>query len=177
MIKFKIFLTALFAFALSACTSHAEAKRVTNKPVVEHTQTWAKKLGNGIYKVNGRTYTTEPNTNAKHYEKHGKASYYHNKFNGRRTASGEIYRGNLYTAAHRTLPLGSYVLVTNTRNKRKVVVKINDRGPFHGGRIIDLSRAAAADLGMIASGVGNVKVEKLHVAQNNSYLSVNNLEE
>ncbi|WP_273392529.1 septal ring lytic transglycosylase RlpA family protein [Actinobacillus porcinus] len=163
----KLFLTALLALTLSACSS-AEAKRLTNKPVVKHTQT---------YDVNGQAYTTTPSKNTTHYEKQGKASYYHNKFNGRRTASGEIYRSNLYTAAHNSLPLGSYALVTNTRNNRQVIVKINDRGPFHGERIIDLSRVAAADLGMLNGGVGSVKVEKLHVAKNQSYLSINNLEE
>lgn len=165
MTKLKIFLTALFALYLTACTSHAEAKKATNRPMVKHTQTLAK-LEHNIYSVDGKTYTTQPHPTAVHYEKQGKASYYHNKFNGRRTASGEVYRSSQYTAAHKTLPLGSYVLVTNLRNNRKVVVKINDRGPFHGSRIIDLSKAAASDLGMVASGIGHVKVEKLHVVRN-----------
>ena len=165
MTKFKIFLTALLAFALSACTSHAEAKKTTNKPVVQHTQTFAKLTGD-TYQVNGKTYSTQSHASGHHYAKQGKASYYHSKFNGRRTASGEVYRATQYTAAHKTLPLGSYALVTNLRNNRKVVVKINDRGPYHGSRIIDLSRAAASDLGMVASGVGNVKVERLHVVRN-----------
>jgi len=165
MTKLKIFLTALFALCLTACTSHAEAKKTTNRPQVKHTQTLAK-LESNTYNVNGKTYTTQPHSTANHYEKKGKASYYHNKFNGRRTASGEVYQSNKLTAAHRTLPLGTYVLVTNTRNNRKVVVKINDRGPYHGSRIIDLSKAAASELGMVASGIGHVKVEKLHMVRN-----------
>lgn len=166
MIKIKLILTALLVFALSACTSQAEAKRLSNRANAKQAQVLVQQKSANTYKVNGKTYTTKPRPNAKHYEKHGKASYYHSKFNGRRTASGEVYRGNLYTAAHRTLPLGSYVLVTNTRNNRKVVVKINDRGPFSSERIIDLSRVAADDLGMTAHGVGSVKVEKLHIARN-----------
>lgn len=175
--KLKLFVTALLTLALSACTASAQAKRATNQPIVNHTQTLANALSKGVYQVNGKAYTTAPNTNAKHYEKQGKASYYHNKFNGRRTASGEIYQSHLYTAAHNSLPLGSYALVTNTLNNRQVIVKINDRGPFHGERIIDLSRVAAADLGMLHGGVGSVKVEKLHIAKNYPHLSINKLEE
>ncbi|PVX42734.1 rare lipoprotein A [Pasteurella langaaensis DSM 22999] len=165
MTKLKRFLTALFALYLTACTSHAEAKKTTNRPTVTHTQALTR-LESNTYSADGKTFTTQPRQKANHYEKKGQASYYHNKFNGRRTASGEIYRSNKLTAAHRTLPLGSYVLVTNTRNNRKVVVKINDRGPFHSSRIIDLSKAAASELGMVANGTGYVKVEKLYLARN-----------
>lgn len=80
--------------------------------------------------------------NYKLYKKSGVASYYANKFNGKRTASGERFSNNKLTAAHRKLPFGTKVRVTNLRNGRKVVVKINDRGPHHRGREIDLSRKA-----------------------------------
>ncbi|OOF79750.1 rare lipoprotein A [Rodentibacter caecimuris] len=118
------------------------------------------------YSVNGKTYTTHNANSAKEYSKNGIASYYHSKFHGRRTSSGEPYNANLYTAAHKTLPLNSYALVTNLRNNRKTIVRINDRGPFSRERIIDLSYTAAKEIGLIARGVGQVKVEALHVAAN-----------
>ncbi|WP_199671491.1 septal ring lytic transglycosylase RlpA family protein [Salinisphaera sp. Q1T1-3] len=83
----------------------------------------------------------------------GKASYYSDALAGRRTASGEIYRPSRLTAAHKRLAFGSRVRVTNRLNGRSVVVRINDRGPFAGGRVIDLSRAAARRLHMIGHGV------------------------
>jgi rare lipoprotein A len=89
----------------------------------------------------------------------GKASYYSNKFNGRKTASGEKFRNSKLTAAHKTLPFGTKVKVTNLDNRKSVKVKINDRGPFVAGRIIDLSKKAARRIDMLDRGVGNVKIE------------------
>ncbi|AFY68996.1 rare lipoprotein A [Thalassoporum mexicanum PCC 7367] len=91
----------------------------------------------------------------------GMASWYGPGFNGRQSASGEIFNQNALTAAHRTLPFGTKVKVTNVHNGQSVVVRINDRGPFSGGRIIDLSKAAAGAIGLIRSGVAPVKVEVL----------------
>lgn len=91
----------------------------------------------------------------------GKASYYAHKFHGRTTASGEIYDENEMTAAHKTLPFGTMVRVTNLVNGNRVTVRINDRGPFVEGRIIDLSFRAAGQLDMIAAGVVPVRVEIL----------------
>ncbi len=91
----------------------------------------------------------------------GVASYYGRKFNGRRTASGERFDMNQLTAAHRTLPFGSLVRVTNAANGKSVVVRINDRGPFHGNRVIDLSRSAATEIGLIARGSGKVDLSLL----------------
>lgn len=88
----------------------------------------------------------------------GKASYYADKFNGRKTASGEVFRNGKKTAAHKTLPFGTQVKVTNLRNGRSVKVRINDRGPFVAGRNIDLSKKAARKIGMVQEGVGNVKL-------------------
>jgi rare lipoprotein A len=88
----------------------------------------------------------------------GKASYYGNKFNGRKTASGAKFRNSKLTAAHKTLPFGTKVKVTNLKNGKSVRVKINDRGPFVAGRIIDLSRKAARKIGMVEEGVGTVKI-------------------
>ena len=91
----------------------------------------------------------------------GIASYYGRRFHGRRTASGEPFDMHGFTAAHRTLPFGSLVRVTNPRNGRSVTVRINDRGPFVRGRTIDVSRAAAEELGMIARGHASVELELL----------------
>ena len=118
------------------------------------------------YSVKGQTYTTKTEDDAKSYTKEGMASYYHLKFNGRRTASGDVYNSTQFTAAHKTLPINSYALVTNLHNNRKVIVRINDRGPFSDKRLIDLSHAAAKELGLIARGTGQVRIEALHVAKN-----------
>ena len=91
----------------------------------------------------------------------GLASYYGDKFNGNPTASGEIFDQSDYTAAHISLPFGTKIKVTNLDNNRSVVVRINDRGPFVTGRILDLSKAAAEKLDMIRSGVVSVEVEVL----------------
>lgn len=86
----------------------------------------------------------------------GTASWYGNPHDGNKTASGEIFNKNQLTAAHRTLPFGTIVEVTNQNNGKKVTVKINDRGPFHGSRIIDLSEQAAIQIGIKNSGTGKV---------------------
>ncbi len=91
----------------------------------------------------------------------GKASYYANKFEGRKTASGEVYHANKKTAAHKTLPFGTMVKVTNLDNNKSVVVRINDRGPFVKGRIIDLSKSAAKQIDGIKAGIMHVKIEVL----------------
>src|SRR5919202_903817 len=88
----------------------------------------------------------------------GRASYYADKFNGRRTANGEKFRNSKRTAAHKTLPFGTKVKVVNLSNGRSVKVRINDRGPFVAGRIIDLSKKAARRIGMVDEGVGNVQL-------------------
>lgn len=89
----------------------------------------------------------------------GKASYYADKFQGRKTANGETFRQNRMTAAHQTLPFGTKVKVTNLANGKTVKVRVNDRGPFVAGRIIDLSKKAARKLGMTQAGVANVKIK------------------
>jgi rare lipoprotein A len=91
----------------------------------------------------------------------GLASWYGGKFQGRITSSGEVFDANLLTAAHKTLPFGTMVKVTNLANGRSTVVKINDRGPFVEGRIIDLSRAAAEQIDMVGTGTARVSVEVL----------------
>lgn len=93
------------------------------------------------------------------YKTTGLASYYGKKFHGRRTASGERFDMHAMTAAHRDIKFGTRVRVTNLKNKRSVTVRINDRGPFARGRIIDLSYAAAKKIGMIRDGVVQVKIK------------------
>ncbi len=89
----------------------------------------------------------------------GIASYYADKYEGRPTASGEKFRQKLLTAAHRTLPFGTMVTVTNLKNQKKIRVRINDRGPFKAGRVIDVTRKGAEMLGFVRDGLTEVKIE------------------
>ena len=102
----------------------------------------------------------------------GLASWYGGKFHGRMTSSGEVFDTNTLTAAHRTLPFGTIVKVTNRDNGKSVLVKINDRGPFVEGRIIDLSRAAAIQLGMIDSGVAHVSLQIVEFVSSNDLYAI-----
>jgi rare lipoprotein A len=111
------------------------------------------------YVVNGERYY--PLSEAEGFVQFGKASWYGRKFHGRPTASGEIYDMYKKSAAHKTLPLGTYLKVLNLSNKKELIVRINDRGPFVKGRIIDLSRAAAKEMGLIGPGVAEVKIVAL----------------
>lgn len=118
------------------------------------------KYGNmANYQVFGKTYYTLASSEG--YVERGVASWYGKKFQGRRTSSGEPYDMYKMTAAHKTLPLPSYAEVINLDNGRKVVVRINDRGPFHGDRLIDLSYSAATKLGITAKGTGRVEVRAI----------------
>jgi rare lipoprotein A len=111
------------------------------------------------YEVFGKRYYTL--SNGRDYNARGIASWYGSKFHGQRTSSGEPYDMYAMTAAHKTLPLPSYVRVTNLKNDRSVVVKVNDRGPFHDNRLIDLSYTAAWKLGIAGEGTGLVEVVSL----------------
>lgn len=110
------------------------------------------------YQVRGRWYTPKEQPD---YEEVGMASWYGDAFNGRPTSTGERFDMHALTAAHKTLPLPGLVEVTNLENGRRLVVRINDRGPFVDSRIIDLSREAASELGMLSQGVGRVRVRYL----------------
>jgi rare lipoprotein A len=111
------------------------------------------------YTVFGQTYV--PMAQVAPYKARGTASWYGKRYHGQPTSSGEIYDMYAMTAAHPTLPIPSYARVTNLRNKKSVVVRVNDRGPFHSERLIDLSYAAAYRLGIIASGRDLVEVEAI----------------
>jgi rare lipoprotein A len=115
------------------------------------------------YVVLGKTYTVLPS--AAGYVERGVASWYGTKFDGRATSNFEPYDLYQFTAAHRTLPLPSYARVTNLDNGRSVIVRVNDRGPFHDGRLIDLSYAAAVKLGVNAHGTANVEVRGIDPGQ------------
>ncbi len=99
------------------------------------------------------------NYNANDEVKTSYASYYHDKFNGRKTANGEIFSNSKLTAAHRTLKFGTKVKVTNPKNGKSVIVKINDRGPFHSARALDLSKAAFNEIGNHATGTMAVEYQ------------------
>ena len=123
------------------------------------------KYGNPAnYEVFGKRYYTL-NTSRGYHEK-GISSWYGKKFHGRRTSSGETYDMYAMTAAHKTLPLPTYVEVTNLANGRKVIVKVNDRGPFHGDRLIDLSYSAAKKLDIISKGTGMVEIRAITAGDN-----------
>jgi rare lipoprotein A len=111
------------------------------------------------YTVLGRTY--RPLDTATGFSQRGLASWYGPGFQGKRTSNGEVYDMQQMTAAHKTLPMDTWVEVTNLANGKKAVVRVNDRGPFVDGRVIDLSRAAAAKLGVIAPGTAEVEVVAL----------------
>lgn len=111
------------------------------------------------YRVLGKTYHVNFETQG--FVETGYASWYGKKFHGRKTSNGEIYDMFAMTAAHKNLPIPSYVKVTNLENNRAVVVRVNDRGPFHDGRVIDLSYAAAKKLGFHEQGTAKVRVEIL----------------
>jgi len=117
------------------------------------------RFANKPYTVFGRTYT--PVLNREPTKERGIASWYGKKFHGQKTASGEPYDMFAMTAAHPTLPIPSYAKVTNLKTGQHVVVRINDRGPFHTDRIIDLSYAAASRIGIAAPGSGAVEVERV----------------
>lgn len=108
---------------------------------------------------------------AENFRERGVASWYGKKFHGNPTASGEIYDMHLMTAAHRQLPVPTFVRVTRLDNDRTVVVKVNDRGPFVDDRIIDLSYAAAAELGMLETGTADVYIEAISSHENDSQIS------
>lgn len=118
------------------------------------------------YVVLGKRYYLMKSS--KGYQERGIASWYGKKFHGRKTSNGEIYDMYAMTAAHKTLPIPSYLQVTNLKNGKQVVVRVNDRGPFHENRIIDLSYAAASKLGIAQSGTGLVEIRAIEPGQSPS---------
>lgn len=151
-----------------ASSSHRYSARTDSYPsgardlsqvqdAVPHYEPRARSGNQPLYTVLGKQYSVL--RSAQGYVEEGGASFYGNKFHGYATSSGEPYDMYAMTAAHKRLPLPSYARVTNLDNGRSVVVRVNDRGPFHDGRIVDLSYAAAWRLGIAAKGTGHVRVE------------------
>lgn len=165
-------LCALAVFVLSACggpgvvttgeqdgppSGHVDVSTVPDAvPRVEPRSRYGNPRS---YVVNGRRYHTLRSSAG--YRERGVASWYGTKFHGRRTSSGEPYDMYAMTAAHRSLPLPTYVEVTNLSNGRRIVVRVNDRGPFHPNRIIDLSYTGASKLGILGKGTGLVEVRAI----------------
>ena len=123
------------------------------------------------YKIDGKRYKTL--SSSKGYKKRGIASWYGSDFDGKQTACGEEYDMYDFTAAHKTLPLPSYVKVQNLRNGKTVIVKVNDRGPFVDDRLIDLSYAAAKKIGMLENGTSPVRVFAVSEAEAANYFKNN----
>ncbi len=144
---------------LSACGGGSGVKPEPRRPapVAPGDEAPRSKYGNPeSYEVYGKTYHVLPTASG--YSERGMASWYGEDFHGKRTSSGEPYNMHAMTAAHKTLPLPSYVRVTNLQNKREIIVRVNDRGPFVDDRIIDLSFAAATELGVVRNGTAEVEV-------------------
>lgn len=154
-------LALLFALSLSACQSTARytsSSRPTEK-VLRPVKT-AKPSATSPARPSGASRYEEPSVSGEaFYVAEGRASYYADKFHGRKTSSGEVYDMHEFTAAHRTLPFGSVVRVTNLENGKVAVVRINDRGPWKRERVIDMSLAAAKKLGLIGPGSARVRLE------------------
>lgn len=129
-------------------TKHTVKTKITDKKTYAYN-----------YRVFGKSYKVM--SSSRNYQEVGTASWYGYPFHHRYTSSGERYNMYQLTAAHKTLPLKTYVVVTNLKNKKQVVVKINDRGPFVGNRVIDLSYAAAKKLGMVGLGVTQVSIKAI----------------
>ena len=127
------------------------------------------KFANNPYTVLGQQYV--PDTSFKPYKARGIASWYGKKFHGQKTSSGELYDMYSMTAAHPKLPIPSYARVTNVKTNKSVVVRINDRGPFHSDRLIDLSYTAAYKLGIVQNGSATVEVESIDPSINNSNIA------
>jgi rare lipoprotein A len=149
-----ILLLLISQLLLTACGGGYYHTRVIETPNNRGLKSWEKP-----YVVNGHRY--DPLRDQRGFVQKGIASWYGKDFHGKRTSDGEIYNMYAMTAAHKTLPLGVYVRVCNLENGRQTVVRINDRGPFVKGRIIDLSYAAAKSLGIVGPGTAPVRIVAL----------------
>lgn len=168
----KCFAVISLFLSLIACSNIAQqADKAPNKPqdvfsvpnAIPKDEPRSKYGNPASYEVLGKRYFTLT-TNHSYHQK-GIASWYGSKFHGRRTSSGETYDMYAMTAAHKTLLLPTYVEVTNLNNGRKVIVKVNDRGPFHENRLIDLSYSAAKQLGIVNQGTGMVDIRVISAGE------------
>lgn len=140
--------------------------RIPNaKPKIEPLSRWGNRYGkSNSYVIFNKRYHVR--STSRGYKERGFASWYGTQFHGRKTSNGDKYDMFAMTAAHKTLPLPTYVKVTNLKNNKRIIVKVNDRGPFHQNRIIDLSYAAALKLGMLGQGTAKVEVESVDPRDN-----------
>ena len=157
-------LTVSFAFALTltgcAPISDDDNEAIDQSaPVLIPKDEALSKTGNHPYVVDGILYT--PLTELNNFSQTGRASWYGKKFHGKKTSSGEVYNMYQLSAAHKTLPIPSYIEVINLANNKSLVVRVNDRGPFVGTRILDLSYAAAKELGFVSQGTTQIKIKSI----------------
>ena len=157
-VEFGVFLLILFLVSTVGCSKRPDAPYDYGKGQP------TKSPGSGKspptqrpYTIKGKQYT--PMASAQGYVEEGIASWYGKKFHGRKTSNGETYNMYALTAAHKTLPMGTWVKVYNRDTRQELIVRINDRGPYVNGRILDLSRAAAAQLGMVDGGLSVIQLE------------------
>ncbi len=168
---FTFILTVLAIIILTACSSssgrykHQNDSKPTRLPsgaeltnAIPRAEKYSRG-GNKHYQVRGKNYQVL--TTAKGFKETGTASWYGNKFHGHLTSNGEIYDMYGMSAAHKNLPLPTYLKVTNLTNNKSVIVRVNDRGPFHQSRIIDLSYSAAYQLDMLTTGTAQVEIEAI----------------
>ncbi len=175
MNRLKIATLLVISFLLSGCGVSSSRYQIKNDhspseiPPLGHVEDVNPRYepysrgGNKNYRVRGIDYKVF--TDITEFTESGNASWYGNKFHGHLTSNGERYNMFAMSGAHKNLPLPSYVQVTNLENNKQIIVRINDRGPFHKGRIIDLSYAAAQKLDMLKSGTAKVKIKLLHFAK------------
>lgn len=158
-IQHKLLISAFAIIVIAGCASGGKARKTTAKGAIPQEHPLSKSGNPASYVVFGKTYKLLPTS--KGYVEKGMASWYGDKFHGKPTSSGTPYDMHAYTAAHKTLPIPSYVIVTNTETNKSITVLVNDRGPFVKGRIIDLSFAAAQELNVVQKGTAPVRVEAI----------------
>lgn len=151
-VRLRLSLYLALMFLLASCGGHTT--RVIDTPETRELDGWQKP-----YEVDGRRY--EPLRDHQGFQQRGIASWYGRKFHGRKTSNGEVYDMYAMSAAHKTLPMGVYVKVTHLGNGRHIIVRVNDRGPFVAGRIVDLSYGAAKQLGIVESGTAQVQLQAI----------------
>ncbi len=157
--KYKIFICILLTILISSCS--LKKSYVSVEKPSSGRNTYGKK--DGSYVIDGERYY--PITSSSGFVQLGEASWYGGEFHGRKTANGEVYDMHKKSAAHKILPFNTYVKVLNLSNNKYTIVRINDRGPFKKGRIIDLSYAAAKEIDLVGPGVANVKIIALRKDQ------------